>query len=189
MTLHELHFFPVLVFFCFLDAFKVNRNAKLIFSNFQKTGNKHLNPFEHCFYAVGAECSLRCRPSPGSHCHTSVECRSSAPIDLEAHNPTFKVQRAPRLWFLLLLKQATARERERERAILRHKTTSARFTPTPQLLETPVRDSKVSNESVSTSGGFQLQTQIRLRHQNISRPNLPSPSHHIAGTDKKESAI
>ena len=115
MTLHELHFFPVLVFFCFLDAFKVNRNAKLIFSNFQKTGNKHLNPFEHCFYAVGAERSLRCRPSPGSHCHTSVECRSSAPIDLEAHNPTFKVQRAPRLWFLLLLKQATARERERER--------------------------------------------------------------------------
>lgn len=86
-------------------------------------------------------------------------------------------------------RQQPKRERERERATLWHKTTSARFTPTPQLLETPEGDSKVSNESVSTSGGFQLQTQIKLRHQNISGPNLPSPSHHIAGTDKKESAI
>lgn len=180
-------FSPCLSFSACKMHSKQKRKAKLLFSDLQKTGTNIWICANICFYVVRAECSLCCRPSPGSHCHTSVECRSSAPIDLEAHDPIFKVQRAPLLWFLLLLKQATARERER--ATLWHKTTSARFTPTPQLLETPERDSKVSNESVSTSGGFQLQTQIKLRHQNISGPNLPSPSHHIAGTDKKESAI
>lgn len=108
-------FSPCLSFSACKMHSKQKRKAKLLFSDLQKTGTNIRICANICFYVVRAECSLCCRPSPGSHCHTSVECRSSAPIDLEAHDPIFKVRRAPLLWFLLLLKQATARERERER--------------------------------------------------------------------------
>lgn len=106
-------FFPCACLFLLVRCIQSKKDIfKLLFSDLQKTGTNIQICTNICFYVVRVECSLCCRPSPGSHCHTSVECRSSAPIDLEAHDPIFKVQRAPLLWFLLLLKQATAQERE-----------------------------------------------------------------------------
>lgn len=130
------------------DALRVKRHQTKHWTTLPKfTGNREgqircvlQNALCISFHAVRTKCSLLCcRPSPGSHCHTSVECRSSALIDLGAHDPVSKVK--GHFWCDFCC-CSNKQQPKRERAPPRHRTTSARFMSTPQLLQTTLQGLK-----------------------------------------------
>lgn len=106
------------------------------------------------FVSVPSRLNALCRPSPGSHCHTGVECRSSALIDLEAHDPVSKVKGHSWCDFCRYSNKQRPKGRKQQPRTQNNLGSDQR-----QLLnffKLLYEDSKVSNESDSTSGGFQL---------------------------------
>lgn len=130
-TSADLHFLHLLVFSALQDELIVERN-----NHFFQSCTKQAPRFET---SVEVSCS------PGSHRHSSVECTFSALIDSEAHDPVSKVKGR-----LLLLKQAG------------QQSSSSSLTqnyPSKDCLNSSASSNslwRVSNESDSTSGVFQL---------------------------------
>lgn len=176
------------------DAFRVKRNTKPILINRQQRGSGRTNKLytQECTFQQFPCCQnqmlsslLCCRPGPGIHCHTSVECRSSALIDLGALDPVSKVK-GP-FWHDFCCysykhqpkRESNSPTQNNLNSLYVNSSTSSNYFVRTQRFQMRVTQLQVA----FSSGG----TQIKLRHQYISGPNLTSPSHHIAGTDKKGS--